>query len=174
MCVCGGGATMEIQTVARVKVYTTNALDTPPLTTSPGLDAPAVFRGGGGRVHLGARHNGRQGLLRLDWLGGLACACALGCVKWHALPCTPCLFWGATHPNRPHPTKNQPPQPAHQVTVATILEAATSLLSKGWAPRRTLLFTFGQDEEVGGGYGAGGSVWLLLSFVVFVCFVGGI
>ena len=42
-----------------------------------------------------------------------------------------------------------------QVTVITLLEAATSLLASGWAPQRTLMFAFGQDEEVGGAYGAG-------------------
>jgi carboxypeptidase PM20D1 len=35
-----------------------------------------------------------------------------------------------------------------------ILEAAESLLAEGFAPRRTLLFAFGHDEEVGGAEGA--------------------
>lgn len=41
-----------------------------------------------------------------------------------------------------------------KVGVVGLLEAATSLLRSGYAPRRTLLFAFGQDEEVGGDLGA--------------------
>ena len=43
-----------------------------------------------------------------------------------------------------------------KLTVVTLLESATALLAKGWQPERTLIFAFGQDEEVGGAYGAGG------------------
>jgi hypothetical protein len=42
------------------------------------------------------------------------------------------------------------------VTVIALLEAATALLDQGWQPQRTLMFAFGQDEEVTGGAGAGG------------------
>lgn len=42
-----------------------------------------------------------------------------------------------------------------KVTVVTLLEAATALLQQGYKPQRTLLFAFGQDEEVGGTHGAG-------------------
>jgi len=41
-----------------------------------------------------------------------------------------------------------------KVTVIAILEAAESLLAEGWRPRRTLLFSFGEDEELGGSRGA--------------------
>lgn len=41
-----------------------------------------------------------------------------------------------------------------KVGVVGLLEAATSLLRAGYAPRRTLLLAFGQDEEVGGDLGA--------------------
>lgn len=38
--------------------------------------------------------------------------------------------------------------------VVGLLEAATALLREGFAPRRTLMFAFGHDEEVGGSRGA--------------------
>ena len=43
-----------------------------------------------------------------------------------------------------------------QVGVAGLLEAASRLLAQGFVPKRTLMFAFGQDEEVGGDKGAGG------------------
>lgn len=46
--------------------------------------------------------------------------------------------------------------PLHrQVGVSGLLEAATLLIRTGWRPARTLYFSFGQDEEVGGEKGAG-------------------
>jgi carboxypeptidase PM20D1 len=36
----------------------------------------------------------------------------------------------------------------------SILEAAEHLLGEGWTPQRTVVFAFGQDEEVGGARGA--------------------
>lgn len=39
-------------------------------------------------------------------------------------------------------------------SVIAILEAAEALLAEGWAPRRTLHFCFGHDEELGGPMGA--------------------
>lgn len=41
-----------------------------------------------------------------------------------------------------------------KVSVLGILEAAEHLLARGFKPRRTVLFAFGHDEEVGGGEGA--------------------
>ncbi|MEI6387740.1 MAG: M20/M25/M40 family metallo-hydrolase [Spirochaetota bacterium] len=41
-----------------------------------------------------------------------------------------------------------------KVTLASALEAAERLLSRGFQPRRTILFAFGGDEEVGGNRGA--------------------
>jgi carboxypeptidase PM20D1 len=38
--------------------------------------------------------------------------------------------------------------------VVGLLEAASALLAEGYSPRRTLMFAFGQDEEVGGDAGA--------------------
>lgn len=42
-----------------------------------------------------------------------------------------------------------------KVLLASILEAAEALLAAGFAPRRTIYFAFGGDEEVGGLRGAG-------------------
>lgn len=42
-----------------------------------------------------------------------------------------------------------------QIGVIGLLEAVELLFSEGWTPQRTLLFAFGQDEEVGGDAGAG-------------------
>ena len=39
-------------------------------------------------------------------------------------------------------------------TVVGLLEAAEMLLSEGFQPKRTIYFSFGHDEEVGGNYGA--------------------
>eukprot|EP00198_Chlamydomonas_reinhardtii_P007148 XP_001696484.1 predicted protein [Chlamydomonas reinhardtii] len=41
-----------------------------------------------------------------------------------------------------------------KVGVSGLLEAATLLIRTGWRPARTLYFSFGQDEEVGGEKGA--------------------
>ncbi|HZK78975.1 MAG TPA: M20 family peptidase [Gemmatimonadaceae bacterium] len=41
-----------------------------------------------------------------------------------------------------------------KVTVIGLLEAAESLISEGFAPKRTIYFSFGADEEVGGANGA--------------------
>lgn len=41
-----------------------------------------------------------------------------------------------------------------KASVLGILEAAEALLKEGFAPRRTVLFAFGRDEEVGGTQGA--------------------
>jgi carboxypeptidase PM20D1 len=41
-----------------------------------------------------------------------------------------------------------------KVGVVALLEAASALAAEGFAPARTLLFAFGQDEEVGGAAGA--------------------
>ncbi len=45
--------------------------------------------------------------------------------------------------------------------VVAQLEAAAAILAKGFKPRRTIYFSFGHDEEVGGRRGAGGVVELL-------------
>mmetsp|Transcript_2492 Transcript_2492/g.4194 ORF Transcript_2492/g.4194 Transcript_2492/m.4194 type:complete len:520 (+) Transcript_2492:3-1562(+) len=50
-----------------------------------------------------------------------------------------------------------------KIGVIGLLEAVTALLASGWAPRRTLLLAFGQDEEVGGDLGAGSTAALLVS-----------
>jgi carboxypeptidase PM20D1 len=42
-----------------------------------------------------------------------------------------------------------------QIGVSGLLEAASWLLQQGFKPKRTLMFVFGQDEEVGGDMGAG-------------------
>lgn len=42
--------------------------------------------------------------------------------------------------------------------VITMLEAATSLIEAGFKPERTVFFSFGHDEEIGGANGAGGVV----------------
>jgi carboxypeptidase PM20D1 len=42
-----------------------------------------------------------------------------------------------------------------KVGVISLLEAAESLLQQGYSPRRTLVFGFGHDEEIGGQQGAG-------------------
>lgn len=42
-----------------------------------------------------------------------------------------------------------------KVLMASIMEAAEQLLDQGFKPRRTILFAFGGDEEVGGTRGAG-------------------
>jgi carboxypeptidase PM20D1 len=42
-----------------------------------------------------------------------------------------------------------------KLLVALHLESVGSLLAAGYRPRRTLLFTWGQDEELGGSKGAG-------------------
>lgn len=47
--------------------------------------------------------------------------------------------------------------------VIVMLEAATKLLEEGFAPNRTVYFSFGHDEEVGGPLGAGGVAKLLKS-----------
>ena len=52
-------------------------------------------------------------------------------------------------------THNGTPHNCPQVSAVALLEAATSLLAEGWSPERTLMLAFGQDEEVGGAYGAG-------------------
>lgn len=41
-----------------------------------------------------------------------------------------------------------------KIHVLSLLEAAETLLAKGFAPARTILFCFGDDEENGGRYGA--------------------
>jgi len=48
-----------------------------------------------------------------------------------------------------------------KIGVAGLLEAAELLLSEGWSPKRTIMFGFGQDEEVGGDCGAGATAALL-------------
>jgi carboxypeptidase PM20D1 len=50
-----------------------------------------------------------------------------------------------------------------KVTVISILEATESLLAEGYRPKRTLLFAFGHDEELGGMQGAANTAKLLLS-----------
>ena len=42
--------------------------------------------------------------------------------------------------------------------VITMLEAATELIRDGYRPERTIYFSFGHDEEIGGSKGAGGVV----------------
>ena len=41
-----------------------------------------------------------------------------------------------------------------KMTVIGLLEAADILLAKGFQPKRTIYFAFGQDEEIGGLQGA--------------------
>lgn len=48
-----------------------------------------------------------------------------------------------------------------KVAVLGILEAATALMKEGYAPKRTLIFAFGQDEETGGHAGAASLAALL-------------
>jgi carboxypeptidase PM20D1 len=50
-----------------------------------------------------------------------------------------------------------------KITVVSILESAESLLAEGFQPRRTLLFAFGHDEELGGVEGASQTAKLLAS-----------
>ncbi|GAX80991.1 hypothetical protein CEUSTIGMA_g8426.t1 [Chlamydomonas eustigma] len=50
-----------------------------------------------------------------------------------------------------------------KIGVAGLLEAASWLLLQGFKPTRTLMFAFGQDEEVGGEMGAGPTAQLLAS-----------
>ncbi|PYQ28882.1 MAG: hypothetical protein DMF56_14515 [Acidobacteria bacterium] len=50
-----------------------------------------------------------------------------------------------------------------KVTVISILEATESLLAENFRPRRTLLFAFGHDEELGGLQGAANTAKLLQS-----------
>jgi len=50
-----------------------------------------------------------------------------------------------------------------KITVISILESAESLLAEGFQPRRTLLFAFGHDEELGGAEGASQTAKLLAS-----------
>lgn len=45
--------------------------------------------------------------------------------------------------------------------VVAQLEAVTHLLEQGWQPSRTVYFSFGHDEEIGGGNGAGAVTALL-------------
>lgn len=45
--------------------------------------------------------------------------------------------------------------------VTGLLEAAEALIAEGWAPRRTIHFAFGHDEELGGPHGAGSIARLL-------------
>lgn len=42
-----------------------------------------------------------------------------------------------------------------QVLVVLLMEAASALLAEGFKPQRTLMFSFGHDEELGGTKGAG-------------------
>lgn len=99
-------------------------------------------------------------------------------VLWHALTGCHCrgLAQGAAapvtalkHTQRAHNTNTNTHRHSTptQLTVTSILEATTSLLAQGWAPTRTLLFAFGQDEEVGGQAGAGErTVWRLGAFLL--------
>src|SRR5271166_1293970 len=48
-----------------------------------------------------------------------------------------------------------------KIHVLSLLEAAESLIGQGFTPARTILFAFGDDEEVGGQYGAQKIVQLL-------------
>lgn len=50
-----------------------------------------------------------------------------------------------------------------KVGAVGLLEAATALLREGFKPPRTLMFAFGQDEEVGGEMGAAKTAALLAS-----------
>jgi carboxypeptidase PM20D1 len=50
-----------------------------------------------------------------------------------------------------------------KTTVLAVLEAAEALIASGYRPPRTVYFTFGHDEEVGGLYGARKIVDLLVS-----------
>ena len=50
-----------------------------------------------------------------------------------------------------------------KVAALGILEAATALLKQGYAPKRTLIFAFGEDEETGGHAGAASLAALLES-----------
>lgn len=50
-----------------------------------------------------------------------------------------------------------------KTTVLSVLEAAEALIGSGYKPSRTIYFTFGHDEEVGGLYGARKIVDLLVS-----------
>eukprot|EP00877_Chromochloris_zofingiensis_P000762 jgi/Chrzof1/10687/Cz05g08190.t1 len=63
-----------------------------------------------------------------------------------------------------------------KISAVALLEAAAALLDDGYSPERTLMFAFGQDEEVGGACGAGmcGVYWGeggggLVEGVVCVC-----
>jgi len=47
--------------------------------------------------------------------------------------------------------------------VIAMLEAATLLLNEGFQPERTIYFSFGHDEEIGGNNGAGSVVAHLAS-----------
>ncbi|TCL09253.1 carboxypeptidase PM20D1 [Shimia isoporae] len=48
-----------------------------------------------------------------------------------------------------------------KIGVIGLLEAAETLISKGFQPERTIYFIFGHDEEIGGQNGAGAAVELL-------------
>jgi carboxypeptidase PM20D1 len=50
-----------------------------------------------------------------------------------------------------------------KITVISLLESAESLLAEGFQPRRTILFAFGHDEEIGGLEGAAQTARLLSS-----------
>ncbi|HEX8170811.1 MAG TPA: M20 family peptidase [Thermoanaerobaculia bacterium] len=58
-----------------------------------------------------------------------------------------------------------------KVSVIGLLESAESLLSEGFAPKRTILFAFGEDEELGGVRGAARISALLASRGVHLDFV---
>ncbi len=72
---------------------------------------------------------------------------------------------------QPPPPPARPP-PALQVTVIAMLDAISALLTEGYQPQRTLMFGFGQDEEVGGACGAGEGFGVLEGLVSWgVCLV---
>lgn len=58
-----------------------------------------------------------------------------------------------------------------KVSVVAILEAAEALLEKAYRPRRTLMFAFGHDEELGGAEGAAKIVETLQARGVKAAFV---
>jgi acetylornithine deacetylase/succinyl-diaminopimelate desuccinylase-like protein len=43
------------------------------------------------------------------------------------------------------------------VLIIILMEAAAALLAEGFKPQRTIMFTFGHDEELTGSKGAGES-----------------
>jgi carboxypeptidase PM20D1 len=58
-----------------------------------------------------------------------------------------------------------------KIHVLSLLEAAETLIGRGFTPRRTILFAFGDDEENGGAYGAQKIVKLLQERLVHPDFV---